>query len=64
MSAAPPTADDPPRPDLDDAFIAVVETYANAPDECTIYPDSPEYDRVTEWVSAEAGGFVALDEMR
>lgn len=64
MSTAPPTADGPPETDLDDAFIAVVETYEAAPDECTIYPDSPEYDRLTEWVSAEVGGFVALDEMR
>ncbi|WP_232700438.1 DUF7511 domain-containing protein [Halobacterium wangiae] len=44
--------------------IAVVEEHDDAPDECTIYPDSDSRRLLTEWVSAEAGSFVSLDEMR
>lgn len=56
----------PDQRDRDPAsgVIAVVEEYDDGPDECTIYPDGDNRRLLTEWVSAEEGSFVSLDEMR
>lgn len=44
-------------------LLARVEEYDDEPDVCTLYPSDPEHP-LTEWVSAEAGSYVALDDMR
>ncbi|RLM56502.1 hypothetical protein DVK02_08325 [Halobellus sp. Atlit-31R] len=46
-------------------YVARVETYEDSPDQCTIFPRDAGADELpTTWLSAEAGSFVALDEMR
>jgi len=46
-------------------FVAHVEPYDDAPDECTIYPVGVDDDElVTSWVTAEEGAFVAAASMR
>lgn len=64
-------ADDLPTPPDDDApatrdvYATVVVRSDDAPDECTIFPlFVPEAERVTTWLSAEAGSFVSLAAMR
>jgi hypothetical protein len=48
-----------------DAYDAVVVTYDDAPDECTVFPvGASEADLLTTWVSATEGSFVALATMR
>lgn len=44
---------------------ADVTRRATEPDECTIWPhDASGNALLTEWVTAEEGSFVALEEMR
>lgn len=46
-------------------YASVVVPADGHPDECTIFPvDASEAELVTTWISAEAGSFVALAEMR
>jgi len=46
-------------------YVARVETYDDAPDECTIFPEDADADELpTTWVSAEAGSYVSLEAMR
>jgi hypothetical protein len=59
-----PTSSDPQDCDPAPGVIAVVEEYDDGPDECTIYPDGDTRRLLTEWISAEEGSFVSLDEMR
>jgi len=59
-----PDADDD-RPLSSRRYVARVETYDDAPDECTIYPEDADADELpTTWVSAESGSYVSLEEMR
>ena len=45
--------------------VARIESYDDAPDECTIYPaDATAADLTTTWITAREGSFVQLDEMR
>lgn len=65
---------DPPADDPDAAgeqtahsrrYVARIVTYDDAPDECTIFPADADADELpTTWVSAEAGSYVSLEEMR
>jgi hypothetical protein len=49
----------------DGVYAAIVSTYDDAPDECTVFPvEVSEADLVTTWVSAREGSFVPLAEMR
>jgi hypothetical protein len=60
----PPTDDEPPA-DLPGALTAAVVEYDDEPDECTLYPtEASEKALVTEWITAEEGSYVDLDEMR
>ncbi|WP_435101636.1 DUF7511 domain-containing protein [Halarchaeum sp. P4] len=59
-TSLPDAGDDAPaHPSL----VARVEEYDDEPDVCTLHPRDPEH-RLTEWVSAAAGSYVSLDEMR
>ncbi|WP_137284440.1 DUF7511 domain-containing protein [Halorussus salinisoli] len=69
-NTAPPNADDgtPPTDDASsdrlDALTAVVVEHDSQSDECTLYPDGASDEAlVTEWITAEEGSYVALDEM-
>ncbi|UPW01416.1 hypothetical protein M0R88_04765 [Halorussus gelatinilyticus] len=56
--------DDPPS-DRPADLRAVVEERDDRPDECTLYPpDADDEALVAEWITAEEGSFVDLDEMR
>jgi hypothetical protein len=45
--------------------VARIESYDDAPDECTIHPaDAPADDLTTTWITAREGSFVRLDAMR
>jgi hypothetical protein len=47
------------------AYVARIEAYDDAPDECTIYPEDADADELpTTWVSAESGSYVSLEAMR
>ncbi|USZ67239.1 hypothetical protein NGM10_10910 [Halorussus salilacus] len=67
---ADPRAEGPDRlsagPERDDADLtAVVVEYDLGPDECTVYPrKADDQTLMTEWITAEEGSYVALDEMR
>lgn len=51
--------DDPP------ILAAEVVVSRGRPAECTIYPfDAPDFELVTQWITAGEGSFVSLDEMR
>ncbi|MFC4450898.1 DUF7511 domain-containing protein [Halorussus aquaticus] len=59
----PPTDDETTadRPDLN----AVVVERDSGSDECTLYPmEASDEALVTEWMTAEEGSYVRLDEMR
>lgn len=63
-SPADASTDEPPTGRPGDLAAAVVE-YDDGPDECTIYPADASADAlVTEWLTAEEGSFVDLDETR
>ncbi|WP_299334199.1 DUF7511 domain-containing protein [Haloplanus sp.] len=48
-----------------DSFTAAVVEYADAPDECTIYPtDVAEGLRTTTWITAAAGSFCSVENRR
>ncbi|MFB6107941.1 MAG: hypothetical protein ABEJ82_03750 [Haloplanus sp.] len=55
-----------PRPPDDGGHLAAtVETYPDAPDECTLFPaDADPETLLTTWLSAEEGSFVDCAEMR
>ena len=54
-----------PTPDVRNQYAAIVVPDDDGSRECTIFPvDVTEEDLVTTWVSAEAGSYVALAEMR
>ena len=60
-----PRIGDAETPDRGQVLLARVEEYDGDPDECTIYPaNATATELPTTWVSAEAGSFVSLDEMR
>ena len=47
------------------AYVARIESYDDAPDECTVYPlYADEDERLTTWVSAKEESFVELETMR
>ncbi|MHB9286530.1 hypothetical protein ACKVMT_05765 [Halobacteriales archaeon Cl-PHB] len=50
----------------DDAvFCAVVEEYEDRADQCTIYPRGCSgVDRMSTWISAREGSFLALEDAR
>lgn len=56
------------RQERDEPFEvrAIVETYENRPDECTLYPVTvpEEADRLTTWITAKSGSFVDRRAMR
>ena len=55
----------PEHPRRSVALKAVIEEYADEPDECTIYPDpAPREQETTAWISAKTGSFVPLDDVR
>lgn len=59
--------DDLPAPDSEPtvSLTATVEQYDLQPDECTLYPrGATDEELMRKWVSAQAGSFVSLDEMR
>ncbi|AKU07990.1 DUF7511 domain-containing protein [Haloferax gibbonsii] len=62
------TRPDAPRrsaPADDEEFVAIVASYEDAPDECTIFPAGlAEDELLTTWLSAQEGSYVALAEMR
>ncbi|UPV75367.1 hypothetical protein M0R89_04695 [Halorussus limi] len=66
--AAPPNSDRRTVPTADESpadLRAVVEERDDGPDECTIYPPAADDEAlVTEWITAEAGSYVALREIR
>lgn len=45
---------------------AIVESYDNRPDQCTLYPVtvSEDDERLTTWITAESGSFVDTWAMR
>lgn len=48
-----------------DELTATVVEYDSQPDECTIYPKGASDEALmTEWITAEQGSYVALEEMR
>jgi len=52
-------------PNDDVVFCAVVEEYDDRPDQCTIYPrGSSGVDRMSTWISAREGSFLALEDAR
>jgi len=57
-----------PTPDPDPSEpvrVARVESYDDAPDECTIHPADATADTLTTtWITAREGSFVRLDTMR
>ena len=60
---SPPTATSPP--DRPDDLAAIVVECEVGPDECTLYPRGASDEAlVTEWITAEAGSYVALAAMR
>ena len=68
-----PHLPDPTAPDDSDDRIAAedrrcvarIETYDDAPDECTLYPaDATSAELPTTWLSAKEGSYVSLAEMR
>ena len=67
--SASPTADDARvahrEPDaVLRQYTAELAHYADAPDECTIYPtNATEEELVTTWISAQEGSYVSLAEM-
>ncbi len=53
------------RRDDDMLVIARRAMSTTGPDECTLYPlGLPAAERVTTWLTAREGSFVALDAMR
>lgn len=51
--------------DREQVLVAKIVVSATDPAECTIFPrDVAEGDRLTTWLSAREGSFVALAEMR
>ncbi len=49
----------------DSGLEARLVTYADAPDELTVFPrEVPEGARATTWITAQAGSFVALEDWR
>ena len=70
-SARPGAVDSPvsgPMPDpalAEPVRVARIETYDDAPDECTIHPADATADALTTtWITAREGSFVRLDAMR
>ena len=55
-----------PDPDAPESVrVARIESYDDAPDECTIHPaDAPADALTTTWITAREGSFVRLDAMR
>jgi hypothetical protein len=46
-------------------YRAVVETYDDEPDQCTIFPrEIADLDRMTTWITAREDSFTALERMR
>lgn len=46
-------------------FCAVVEEYEHRPDQCTIYPRGASgIERMSTWISAGEGSYVALEDAR
>jgi hypothetical protein len=46
-------------------LAAEIVTGNDRPAECTVYPrDATETERMTRWITAEEGSFIALEEMR
>lgn len=44
---------------------ATIARYDDHPDECTLHPAAPDEDsRMTEWITAESGGYFALVSCR
>lgn len=72
MTNPAPTNTDDRTPPTDESqadgpgeLTAVVVEYDGEPDECTLYPAEASDDAlVTEWITAEEGSYVELDEMR
>jgi hypothetical protein len=63
MSSDPDTTSEP----VPDAWTyrAVVETYDDEPDQCTIFPrEVAGLDRMTTWITAREDSFIALARMR
>ncbi|MFC7082220.1 DUF7511 domain-containing protein [Halorussus caseinilyticus] len=59
----PPT-DDAPADGPDELTAVVVERDSES-DQCTLYPTGASDEAlVTEWITAEEGSFVSLEEMR
>lgn len=50
------------EPDHREPLIrATIVQYDDHPDECTLHPDEPDEDsRLTEWITAESGGYLSL----
>lgn len=46
-------------------YRAVVEEYDNRSNQCTIYPrETAGVERMSTWITAREGSYVALEEMR
>ena len=44
---------------------ATIVRYDERPDECTLHPEDPDDDsQMTEWITAESGGYFALVSCR
>ena len=57
----PTDADRGDRPVL----AAEIVVFDHRPAKCTVFPaDATEIERLTQWMTAEEGSFVGLDEMR
>lgn len=54
------------RPPAEPAELrAIVETYDDAPDQCTIYPaESSPHERMATWITAAEPAFVDLEDAR
>lgn len=70
-NTAPTNADDGTPPTADESssdrcdLTAVVVEHDSRSDECTLYPrGASDETLVTEWMTAEEGSYVRLDEMR
>ena len=65
LPAASPADAEPVDGNSRGAYDAVIVSYDDAPDECTVFPVGVgETELVTTWVSAAEGSFVSLATMR
>jgi hypothetical protein len=56
----PPTPDDSAPP-----LTAKIVASADRPTECTLFPpEASDFERMTTWITAKAGSFVGLDDVR